>query len=498
MLLTIIGLTWRTPQHAAGDTFHQPCLISVALILAYESNGEQRLQKAPPGSIGQVNFVMTRIGRFFSRKSGLWSHADFMRLWGAQSISIFGTHITIIALPLLAVTTLDASPFQMGVLTAAASLPYLLMGLVVGVWVDQLRKRPLLIAADIGRAICLLSIPFAALIDQLSIPLLVVAAFVHGTLAMLFDVADTTYLPSLVRRDQLVEANGRLEFSTSFAQITGPALAGGLVALLTAPFALLIDSASYLGSALMLKRIKHEEEKPPSRAHESMKVQISDGIRTILESTILRAIVATTTIASFAGEAFMAVYVFFLAEDLGLGAGRIGFIFAMGGVGALLGAWTSGPMSRRVGAGNTMIVGQVMFGVTGMIIPAALLIPDHAFALIVACEFLQWGFWVMYQVISASMRQAYTPLPALGRVQASSLLAIRGSMPIGALIGGTIATVIGAAWTLVIAEIGMLLAVIPLLIAPVRAIRTLAEPDAAEHELSATMPPIEPDLAPRA
>jgi MFS family permease len=364
--------------------------------------------------------------------------------------------------------------------------------------VDQLRKRPLLIAADIGRAICLLSIPFAALTDQLSIPLLVVVAFLHGTLAMLFDVADTTYLPSLVRREQLVEANGKLEFSASLAQITGPALAGGLVALLTAPFALLIDSVSYLGSAVMLKRIEHQEQKPPSKSHESLRVQISDGIRTILESSVLRGIVATTTIASFAGEAFMAVYVFFLAEDLGLGAGRIGFIFAMGGVGALLGAWASGLMSRRIGAGNTMIVGQVMFGVTGMIIPAALLIPDYAFALIVACEFLQWGFWVMYQVISASMRQAYTPLAALGRVQASSLLAIRGSMPIGALIGGTIATLIGSAWTLVISEIGMLLAVIPLLIAPVRSIRTLAEPDAAQLELSATMPPIEPDLAPRA
>jgi MFS family permease len=444
-----------------------------------------------------VSFVASRIRSFLVRNGGLWAHADFMRLWGAQSISIFGTHITIIALPLLAVTTLDATPFEMGVLTAAASLPYLLMGLIVGVWVDQLRKRPLLIAADVGRALCLLSIPFAAVIDQLSISLLVVAAFVHGTLAMLFDVADTTYLPSLVRRDQLVEANGKLEFSTSLAQITGPALAGGLVALLTAPFALLIDSVSYLGSAVMLKRIEHQEEKPPSRSHESMRVQIGEGIHTILGSTVLRAVIATSTIASFAGEAFMAVYVFFLAEDLGLGAGRIGFIFAMGGVGALLGAWASGPLSRRIGAGHTMIVGQALFGITGMIIPAALLIPDHAFALIVACEFLQWGFFVMYQVIGASVRQAYTPLPALGRVQASSLLAIRGSMPIGALLGGTIATLIGSAWTLVISEIGMLLAVIPLLIAPIRGIRTLAEPDADSLELSATMPPIEPDLAPR-
>jgi MFS family permease len=417
-----------------------------------------------------------------------------MRLWGAQSISIFGTHISVIALPLLAVTTLNASPFEMGVLTAAASLPYLLIGLFVGVWVDQLRKRPLLIAADVGRALCLLAIPIAAIFDVLSIPLLVISAFVHGTLAMVFDVADTTYLPSLVRREQLVEANGKLELSTSVAQISGPAIAGGLVALLTAPIALVVDSVSYLGSALMLKRIEHVEELPERRAHESMGVQIRDGIATIFASPVLKALIGTSTLTAMFGEMFMAVYVFFLAEDLGLGAGRIGFIFAMGGVGALLGAWASGVLSRRIGAGNTLVLGQVMFGVTGLIIPMALLVPEYAFALIVICEFLQWGFLVMYHVIGASLRQVYTPLPALGRVQASSLLAIRGSMPLGALVGGTIATMIGAAWTLVIGEIGMLLAALPLLIAPIRVIRTLGDADAEAHDLSATMVAFEPDL----
>ena len=411
-----------------------------------------------------------------------------MRLWGAQSISIFGTHITAIAMPLLAVTTLDASPFEMGVLTAAATLPYLLLGLFVGVWVDQLRKRPLLIIADVGRAICLLAIPFVAVFDQLSITLLVVTAFVHGTLAMLFDVADTTYLPSLVRRDQLVEANGKLELSTSLAQISGPALAGSLVSLLTAPFALLIDSVSYLASAFMLGRIEHVEEAPERRPHESLKSQIRDGVSTIRNSSVLSALISASALSAGFGELFLAVYVLFLSGDLDLGAGRIGLVFALGGLGALLGAWSSGPLSRRIGSGNTAVIGLLFFGITGLFIPAALLVPSIGFELIAVCEFLQWGFFVLYQVQAASIRQAYTPLQALGRVQASSLLAIRGSMPIGALLGGVIASFIGPAWTLVVAESGMLMSVIPLLLAPIRSIRTLAEPIEEEADRSATMP----------
>ena len=433
-----------------------------------------------------------------THRGGLWANPDFMRLWGAQSISIFGTYIKIIALPLLAVTTLDASAFEMGLLTAAGSLPYLLMSLFVGVWVDRLRKRPLLIASDVGRAICLLTIPVAALLDQLSIPLLAIVAFVHGALAMLFDVADTTYLPSLVRRDQLVEANGKLELSTSVAQISGPALAGGLVALLTSPFAILVNSISCLGSAMMLTRIRHVEAQPERHDHETTRSQIREGVTTIARSSILRALIAASTFSAFFGEVFMAVYIFFLADELGMGAGRIGFIFAMGGLGSLLGAWSSGPLSRRIGSGNTVVLGQAMFGLTGLFIPLALFIPTYAFPLIVVCEFLQWGFFVMYQVIAASMRQAFTPLPALGRVQATSLLSIRGSMPIGALLGGTIATVIGAAWTLVIGEIGIMLATIPLLLAPVRAIRSLVEPEVPAEQRSATIPEFEPDLNPRA
>jgi MFS family permease len=442
-----------------------------------------------------VIIVVSSIGSWLARRGGLWAHADFMRLWAAQSISIFGTFITLVALPILAATTLDASAFEMGVLTAAGSLPFLLIGLLVGVWVDRLRKRPLLIAADLGRAVCLLAIPIAALLDQLSIPLLVVVAFVHGLLAVLFDVADTTYLPSLVRRDQLVDANGRLEVSASVAQIGGPAIAGALISIMTAPFALLIDSVSYLLSALFLRRIRHVEPEPQPESHESVRQQIKTGFQVILQSRVLRALIGASTGTAFFGEIFMAVYIFFLAGDLGLSSTAIGAIMATGGIGALLGAALSGPVSQRIGAGNTVVLGQAMFGLTGLLVPLAVIVPHYALPLVIASEFLQWGFLILRQVNSASMRQAFTPLPALGRVQATSMLAIKGLMPIGALIGGALASVIGAAWTLAIAEIGMLLAVTPLLLSPVRRVRSLSDGDLAESEHFATIAPLDPDAA---
>jgi MFS family permease len=443
----------------------------------------------------KVIIVASNVISWFVRRGGLWAHADFMRLWGAQSISIFGTYITLIALPLLAATTLDASPLEMGVLTAAGSAPFLVIGLFVGVWVDRLRKRPLLIAADIGRSICLLAIPAAALLDRLSIPMLVVVAFVHGILAVLFDVADTTYLPSLVRRDQLVEANGRLELSASFAQITGPALSGAVISILTAPFAMLINSVSYLGSAFLLRRIRHVEPEPAPESHESVRKQIATGFRVIRDSRVLGALIGASTGTAFFGEIFMAIYILFLAQELGLSATEIGAIYAIGGVGALLGAALSGPVSQRIGAGNTIVLGQAMFGLTGMQVPLAVLVPSYALPLVIASEFLQWGFLILRQVNSASIRQAFTPLPALGRVQATSMLAIQGMKPIGALLGGVLATIIGAAWTLTIAEIGMLLAVTPLLLSPVHKVHSLDDEEAPDLPSSATMSPIDAEVA---
>lgn len=379
----------------------------------------------------------------------------------------------------------------MGILAAAGSLPFLLIGLFVGVWVDRVRKRPLMIASDLLRALCLVIVPIASVLDILTFEMLAIVAFIHGALTVVFNVADLSYLPSVVDRADLVDANGRTELSASVAQISGPALAGALVAILTAPFAVLIDSASFLFSALILRRIKHIEPEPKVEAHEPWRQQISSGFRIIKQSPVLRALIGTTGATAFFGEIFMAIYVFYLAESLDLGSFAIGVIFATGGIGALLGATLSGPLARRIGAGNTIIIGQLMFGVTGLLVPLAVLIPNYAVPLIIASEFLQWGFLILRHVNAASMRQAFTPSHALGRVQSTALLATRGSQPIGALLGGLLATLIGAPLTLAFSEVGMLLAVIPLLTAPIRSVRSLHSEEGSDDD-----PTPEPALEP--
>lgn len=395
-------------------------------------------------------------------------------------------------MPLLAAVTLDATALEMGILTAVGSLPFLLIGLFVGVWADRNRKRPMMVTADLWRAFVLLAIPAAALLDQLSFGLLLVVALINGLLTVIFDVADLSYLPALVRRDQLVEANSKMEGSYSTAQIAGPAIAGVLVALVSAPFAMIANALTFLGSAWWLRKIEHVEEPPiPKAEHEPIRIEITTGMRTISTSPILRALVGTTGATTFFGEIFMAIYVLYLTRELGLSTAMIGVVFGLGGVGALIGAMLAAPLSNRIGVGNAIILGQAMFGVTGMLIPLAVLMPSIALPMVIASEFLQWGFLILRQVNSAGMRQAYTPLPEMGRVQSTALLVSRGLKPIGALAGGLIATAIGAAWTLTLAEIGMLLAVLPLIFSPVRSVATIAQAalpeDAAPESLEPAM-----------
>lgn len=192
-------------------------------------------------------------------RSGLLRQQDFVRFWLAQTVSQFGSFVTTLALPLLAAITLDASPFEMGVLAAAGTLPNLLFGLHVGVWVDRLRRRPIMIAADFGRAALLLIIPIASLLDMLSLPLLIAVAFAVGTLTVCFDVSYMSYLPTLVSDEQLIDANSKLEGSVAIAQVIGPGLAGFLVALITAPFAILVDAVTFVYSGIMVGRIEHPE-----------------------------------------------------------------------------------------------------------------------------------------------------------------------------------------------------------------------------------------------
>ncbi|HEX5499875.1 MAG TPA: MFS transporter, partial [Thermomicrobiales bacterium] len=413
-------------------------------------------------------------GAVAPRPSRLWRRRDFAALWAAETISQVGSQITAIALPLIAAIVLDASPMAVGLLAAAAWLPYLLFGLVAGVWADRLRRRPLMIAADLGRAATLTIVPIAAANGALGVETLVVVALVAGSLSVVFDVAYLAYLPGLVGREHLIEANGKLEASASAAQIVGPGLAGTLIGFAGAPFAVLFDAASFVVSALCIGRIRAPEPPPvPAAERLGLRTEISDGLRAVGGSPILRALAAASMTVSLAGYMFLAIYILYMARDLGLSANAIGFVLAAGGAGALLGALLAEPARRRLGIGPAILLGMFLFGATGMLVPLAVLAPRIALPLVVASEFLQWMAIVMHDVNAVSLRQGIVPDRMLGRVNGTMKFISWGLRPAGSLLGGLLGGVLGLAGTLVVSEFGMFLAFAWYLLSPIPRLRDI-------------------------
>lgn len=405
---------------------------------------------------------------------GLWHHPAFLKLWAASAVSDVGSQISALALPLIAALTLGATPWQMGLLRAAGVAPILFVGLFAGVWVDRLRRRPLMIAMDIGRAAILLVIPSAAALGLLRIEILYVVALLVGALSVLFDVAHLAFLPSLVERVRLVEGNSKLQATTSVAQVAGPGLGGVLVGLLGAAFAVLIDALSFVASAWLIAGIRVKES--PRAASDARGVigEIGEGLRIVVAHRILRVLAGCSGTISLFGQLFMAVYVLYMTRDLGLGSVGVGFVFAAGGVGALVGAVIAAPVTKRLGPGPAMIWAQLCFGLTGMAVPLAVLMPRVALPMVLTAEFGQWMALSAYFVNAVSVRQALAPDHLQGRVNATMRFMAGGMQPIGALLGGALGGLIGVPLTLVVASVGMLLAFLWLLLSPVRALRVLA------------------------
>ncbi len=402
--------------------------------------------------------------------SGLWRSPDFRYLWAAETISQLGTQLTLVVMPLIAALTLDVTAFEMGLLTAAGGLPRLLIGLVAGVWVDRWPRRPVLLLTDLGRALTLLAIPVAALLGGLRIELLLVVTFLVGAQSVFFNAAWVAYLPGLVGRSRLADANGELMASVSVAQVVGPALAGGLVALLTAPWVILIDALSFVWSWLLLQRIRYREPviaRPT--AMRSLRREIKEGLAVLVHTPVLRADAGSMATTVFSGYMFLAVYVLYLTDHLALSARGVGLVFAFGGIGALVGAVIASPLATRFGVGKTILWSCGLFGVFGLTVPLAIFAPRFALPLVLASEFLQWLTLLVYDVNRVSLRQALTPDHLQGRVSASSQVLVGGMQPLGALAGGFLATLVGVPATLVIACIGMLCSVLWLLRSPIRA-----------------------------
>jgi MFS family permease len=407
------------------------------------------------------------------RPAGLWRHGDFMRLWTAQTISQFGTQVTLLALPIAAIVVLDASAFEVALLAALEWTPWLLFSLPVGAWVDRVRRRPVLVAADFGRALVLVSVPLAYAADVLTIWQLYAVGFATGVLTVFFDVAYQSYLPSLVERSQLQEGNSKLEISRSGAQLAGPGFAGVLVDLVTAPVAVLADAVSFVVSAVFLGAIRRQEE-PVRRAEESrLRTEIVDGLRYVLTHPILRPSMAFVAVSNFFGSVMFSILLVYAVRELDLGPAAIGFVFGLGNVGFLVGAALSSRVSAWLGVGPTLVAAAALVGWPLLLIPLA---PrDVALPVFVAAFGLASFAGVIYNVVGLSLMQAITPDRLLGRMNASRRFVVWGTIPLGSLTGGVLASVIGLRETLFVGAIGASVAFVPVLFSPIRSIDRIPE-----------------------
>jgi MFS family permease len=410
------------------------------------------------------------------RLTGLWRYADFMKLWAGQTISLVGSGITFLALPLTAVLVLEATPTQMGILTAMGALPSLLVGLLAGAWVDRRRRRPILIATDVGRAILLLFIPLAAILGTLRIEHLYMIVFLVSTLGLFFNVAYRSFLPSLVDRKQLVEGNSKLEISRSAAEIIGPGLAGGLVQLVTAPIAIIVDALSFLASGLLLGLIRTPEPPPkPSEPQQNIWHEVIEGLRLVINDQYLRAIAGCIGTISLFNTVLETVFILYLTHKLRIGSGLLGLIFASGGVGFLIGALLPGKVARCFGLGPAIIGGILLAVLSDLLTPLAGGPIIVVIAILTTSQFLFGLGLTIYNVGQVSLRQAVTPDHLQGRMNATMHVVTMCLVPVGGLLGGALGEIIGLRPTLFVAVTGEILAVAWLLFSPLRSLREPTE-----------------------
>jgi MFS family permease len=400
----------------------------------------------------------------------LLRHRDFRLLWGGETISELGSQVSILAIPLVAVRTLHATTFQIGALTASSTVAFLLVGLPAGVWVDRMRRRRVMIWADLGRVLALGSIPVAYAFGALGLLQLYVVTLASGVLTVFFDVAYQSYLPSLVGREHLVEGNAKLTGSAQVAQVAGPSLAGGLVQAVGGAYAVAVDSASFLVSAVSVAAIGTAEPAPtvPPGGRQRLRRDIAEGLRFVFGHPLLRAIAATTATSNFFSGIMAAVEIVFLVRVVHAAPGVIGLAFAAGSVGGLLAAFVASPLARRIGGARATIVG-IFATAGGVLIP---LTTGHAGVLFFACGVFAVSFGaVLYNINQVSFRQRLCPDHLLGRMNATMRFLVWGVLPIGALAGGVIGTTIGLRNTLWVAVAGQTLAGFWLLASPMRSMR---------------------------
>ncbi|MFD9794591.1 MFS transporter [Streptomyces sp. NPDC059070] len=423
--------------------------------------------------------------------AGPMRRRDFRMLLAGAAAGQLGAQVTLVALPLVAVLELDASAFQVGLLTAAETAAFLLVGLPAGALTDRMRKRPLMIRADLVRAVAMGSIPAAALADALTMAQLYAVALITGVATVFFDVAHQSFLPQILPREELMAGNGGLETVRSTAQVAGPGAGGGLVQLVGAHLAIVADACGYLLSALFLLRIKQPEQPPQVPADASLRKDIAEGVRFVTGHPLLRVIALTTGLGNLCMAVLMATQTVHLVRVVGLAPGALGLVLSASAVGGLLGALCSGRLAARWGQARLILWSVLLSG------PFAVLWPLSGHGTLGAVLFaagsagISFGA-VVYNIAQVSFRQGLCPPHLLGRMNATLRFLMWGTLPLGALLGGTLAETFGPRTALACCAAGFLAVPLPLLLSPLRRMRDLPAP---EHAAGAT-PDVSRDTAP--
>ncbi|MCU1432103.1 MAG: major facilitator superfamily 1 [Actinotalea sp.] len=407
-------------------------------------------------------------------------HRDFRQLWVGDALGQFGAQLTMLALPVYAVSQLQATEWQMGALTAAEYAAFLVIGLPAGAWVDRMRKRRTLIVADLVRAAVLAIVVAAALTGNGSMPLLYVAALVLSCATVFFDVSHQSYVPGLVGLDRIVEGNSKLQATQSVAQVAAPAIGGILLRLITAPALIGFTVVTYLVSAFFVGRIRHEETLPPREERRPLKTEIAEGLRFVVHQPLLRRIVACTSLSNFFGAVSGALMVIYALRILGLDPAALGVVFSAGAVGGLLGAVSADRFARWLGEGRVIPIAALVCVPAIALTPLALPLADAGvppqIPLVLGGFFFSFSV-VVYNVGQVSFRQRLCPPRLLGRMNASVRFIVWGTMPLGGLLGGYLGTRIGVVPSLWVVVGGTLLAALPVVLSPLIRLRDLETPD---------------------
>ncbi len=407
---------------------------------------------------------------------GLWRNGAFLRLWTGETFSWFGENIGNFVIPIIAVTWLSASAFEIGLLATAERLAFLVVGLPAGAWVDRWLKRRTMLTVDITRAVLLAAIPVLWLTGVLAFWQLVVIATAVGTLSVFFDVAYQSFVPLIVAKDRIAPANGRLETSSQVASLAGPAIGGGLLAILAAPLALFVTAGTYLLSFLALTSIRDQEVPKPNEDRRPLVVEIKEGLVWVFRQDLLVRIVLCTAIGNLFSNMAFTVLPILALRDLGIPEWMYGLMGTVGGVGGLLGALLSTRFSTWLGEGTVIPVTAIGFSVFGLLLPLAAGLPAVAAAVLLAvAEFVFGLFVVPYNVAQVSFRQRICPPELLGRMNASIRFIVWGVIPIAGFLSGVFATWWGIVPTIWIGVIGSILSCAPVVFSRLMGMRKLPE-----------------------